>query len=69
MVRDGPPERDDWPRGRAAPRSIARPAPPALAAFRREQPFGWQEEAVDQLAGMDERYGRAAAARDFAAPP
>jgi ribosomal protein S18 acetylase RimI-like enzyme len=39
-----------------------------LAAFRREQPFGWQEEAVDQLAGMDERYDRAARARDFAAP-
>ena len=27
----------------------------ALAAFRREQPFGWQEEAVRQLAEMDER--------------
>jgi ribosomal protein S18 acetylase RimI-like enzyme len=41
----------------------------ALAAFRREQPFGWQEEAVQQLTAMDERYGRALRARDFAAPP
>ncbi len=41
----------------------------ALAAFRREQPFGWQPEAVDQLHSMDERYGRALRARDFAAPP
>ena len=40
-----------------------------LAAFRREQPFGWQEEAVRQLAAMDERYGRVSRARDFAAPP
>jgi ribosomal protein S18 acetylase RimI-like enzyme len=40
-----------------------------LAAFRREQPFGWQETAVQQLAAMDERYGRATRARDFAAPP
>jgi ribosomal protein S18 acetylase RimI-like enzyme len=40
-----------------------------LAAFRREQPFGWQDEAVRQLAEMDERYGRVLAARDFASPP
>ena len=40
-----------------------------LAAFRREQPFGWQDEAVRQLAEMDERYGRALGALDFAAPP
>jgi GNAT superfamily N-acetyltransferase len=40
-----------------------------LAAFRREQPFGWQEAAVDQLAAMDERYARTSHARDFAAPP
>jgi ribosomal protein S18 acetylase RimI-like enzyme len=40
-----------------------------LAAFRREQPFGWQEEAVRQLAEMDERYGRVCEGRDFAAPP
>lgn len=39
-----------------------------LAAFRREQPFGWQEEAVRQLAEMDARYTAAAAARDFVAP-
>ena len=39
-----------------------------LAAFRREQPFGWQEEAVRQLAEMDGRYTAAAAARDFVAP-
>ena len=41
----------------------------ALAAFRREQPFGWQDEAVHQLAEMDARYGRVLSARDFAAPP
>jgi GNAT superfamily N-acetyltransferase len=41
----------------------------ALAAFRREQPFGWQEEAVQQLTAMDDRYGRALHARDFASPP
>jgi GNAT superfamily N-acetyltransferase len=39
-----------------------------LAAFRREQPFGWQETAVEQLAAMDERYARVRRARDFAAP-
>ena len=41
----------------------------ALAAFRREQPFGWQAAAVRQLAGMDERYGEAVEARDFGSPP
>jgi hypothetical protein len=41
----------------------------ALAAFRREQPFGWQDEAVRQLAEMDARYNRVLSARDFAAPP
>lgn len=40
-----------------------------LAAFRREQPFGWQDEAVRQLAEMDDRYTRVVAARDFASPP
>jgi GNAT superfamily N-acetyltransferase len=40
-----------------------------LAAFRREQPFGWQDEAVRQLAEMDARYDRVLAARDFASPP
>jgi ribosomal protein S18 acetylase RimI-like enzyme len=41
----------------------------ALAAFRREQPFGWQDEAVRQLAEMDARYDRILGARDFASPP
>lgn len=41
----------------------------ALAAFRREQPFGREDEAVRQLAEMDARYDTALAARDFAAPP
>jgi GNAT superfamily N-acetyltransferase len=41
----------------------------ALAAFRREQPFGWQEEALRQLAAMDERFTRELGARDFVAPP
>jgi ribosomal protein S18 acetylase RimI-like enzyme len=41
----------------------------ALAAFRREQPFGWQDEAIRQLAEMDARYDRVVAARDFASPP
>ncbi len=39
-----------------------------LAAFRREQPFGWQEEAVRQLGSMDDRYSRALDAHDFVAP-
>ena len=41
----------------------------ALATFRREQPFGWQAAAVRQLAAMDDRYGSALEARDFASPP
>jgi GNAT superfamily N-acetyltransferase len=41
----------------------------ALAAFRREQPFGWQTAAVRQLGAMDERYGEVLDARDFASPP
>ena len=41
----------------------------ALGAFRREQPFGWQAEAVRQLAEMDDRYTAVVAARDFASPP
>jgi ribosomal protein S18 acetylase RimI-like enzyme len=66
MVRDRPPERHVVPGvgGEVDRETGAR----ALAAFRREQPFGWQEEAVQQLAGMDDRYGRAAHVRDFAAP-
>jgi GNAT superfamily N-acetyltransferase len=66
MVRDRPAER------RVAERSGAeidrRAGAAGLAAFRREQPFGWQEEAVNQLAAMDERFDRAAAARDFGSP-
>ena len=41
----------------------------ALAAFRREQPFGWQAAAVRQLAAMDERYGSVLETHDFASPP
>jgi hypothetical protein len=66
MVRDRPPRR------RAAVRSAGEvdrgTGAAGLAAFRREQPFGWQEAAVEQLAAMDERYGRAVAGRDFGAP-
>ena len=66
MVRDRPPERAV---ARGAGAEVDRRTGAAgLAAFRREQPFGWQEEAVEQLAGMDERYDRAAQARDFASP-
>jgi len=67
MVRDHTAERTA-PRG-AAGEVDRQTGARALAAFRREQPFGWQEEAVEQLTAMDERYGRATRARDFAAPP
>jgi ribosomal protein S18 acetylase RimI-like enzyme len=67
MVRDRPPERSVR---QGAGAEVGRETGAAtLAAFRREQPFGWQETAVQQLAAMDERYGRATRARDFAAPP
>jgi GNAT superfamily N-acetyltransferase len=66
MVRDRKPVRTA-PRGAGGEVNRDRGAR-ALAAFRREQPFGWQEEAVQQLSAMDERYGRAIRARDFAAP-
>ena len=66
MVRDREPERTAAP-GAGGEVERARGAA-ALAAFRREQPFGWQEEAVQQLAAMDDRYGRAVRARDFASP-
>jgi GNAT superfamily N-acetyltransferase len=67
MVRDRPPERPVRP---GAGAEVDRDTGAAtLAAFRREQPFGWQETAVEQLAAMDERYARASRARDFAAPP
>jgi ribosomal protein S18 acetylase RimI-like enzyme len=66
MVRDRAPERSVPDR---AGGEVDREAGAAgLAAFRREQPFGWQAEAVDQLAGMDERYDRAAHARSFGSP-
>jgi GNAT superfamily N-acetyltransferase len=67
MVRDRAPERTaaEGAGGEVDRATGAR----ALAAFRREQPFGWQEEAVQQLTAMDERYSRAIQARDFAAPP
>jgi ribosomal protein S18 acetylase RimI-like enzyme len=67
MVRQRPPDRALEP-GAAA--EVSRDAgAAALAAFRREQPFGWQDEAVRQLAEMDERYTHVLAARDFASPP
>jgi GNAT superfamily N-acetyltransferase len=67
MVRDRPSERE-LPPGAGGEVDRATGAR-ALATFRREQPFGWQEEAVQQLTAMDERFGRAVRARDFAAPP
>jgi GNAT superfamily N-acetyltransferase len=67
MVQRGAPERR-VPPGAGAEIGRAEGAA-ALAAFRREQPFGWQEEAVRQLAAMDDRYGRAVEARDFGSPP
>jgi ribosomal protein S18 acetylase RimI-like enzyme len=67
MIRDRPAERGAPP---GAGAEVDRETGAAtLAAFRREQPFGWQETAVEQLARMDERYGRVSRARDFAAPP
>jgi GNAT superfamily N-acetyltransferase len=66
MVRDREPERRaDSGAGGEVDRDTGAAA---LAAFRREQPFGWQETAVEQLAAMDERYGRVSRGRDFAAP-
>jgi spore maturation protein CgeE len=67
MVQGRPPERR-VPPGAGAEIGRAEGAA-ALAAFRREQPFGSQEEAVRQLGAMDERYGRALEARDFGSPP
>jgi ribosomal protein S18 acetylase RimI-like enzyme len=67
MVRDRPAERPG--RARAGAEVDRATGAATLAAFRREQPFGWQETAVEQLAAMDERYARASRARDFAAPP
>jgi ribosomal protein S18 acetylase RimI-like enzyme len=67
MVRDRPAERPS--RAKAGAEVDRETGAATLAAFRREQPFGWQEAAVEQLAAMDERYARASRARDFAAPP
>ena len=67
MLRQRPPDRAPQP-GAAA--EVSRDLGAAtLAAFRREQPFGWQDEAVRQLAEMDDRYTRVLGARDFASPP
>ncbi|HEX6583438.1 MAG TPA: GNAT family N-acetyltransferase [Thermoleophilaceae bacterium] len=67
MVRRRPPDREPEP---GAGAEVSRRLGAAtLAAFRREQPFGWQDEAVRQLAEMDDRYTRVLAARDFASPP
>jgi ribosomal protein S18 acetylase RimI-like enzyme len=67
MLRLRPPDRAPE---RAVAGEVSRAVGAAtLAAFRREQPFGWQDDAVRQLAEMDQRYGRVLAARDFASPP
>jgi ribosomal protein S18 acetylase RimI-like enzyme len=67
MVRRRPPDRAPEPgTGREVSRDVGAST---LAAFRREQPFGWQDEAVRQLAEMDRRYDEVLGARDFAAPP
>jgi GNAT superfamily N-acetyltransferase len=67
MLRCRPPDREPEP---GAGAEVSREVGAAtLAAFRREQPFGWQDEAVRQLAEMDARYDRVLNARDFGAPP
>ena len=67
MVRRRAPDRPPEP---GAASEVSRDLGAAtLAAFRREQPFGWQDEAVRQLAEMDDRYTREVNARDFASPP
>jgi ribosomal protein S18 acetylase RimI-like enzyme len=67
MLRRRPPDRPSQPgAGGEVTRKVGAAA---LAAFRREQPFGWQAEAVRQLAEMDARFDRVLAARDFASPP
>jgi GNAT superfamily N-acetyltransferase len=67
MLRRRPPDRTPEPGAGAEVGKEAGAS--ALAAFRREQPFGWQDEAVRQLAEMDARYDRVLAARDFGSPP
>ncbi len=47
----------------------ARPAPPRWRASGASSPSAPSSEAIEQLAGMDDRYGRALNARDFASPP
>ena len=67
MVRRRPPDRVPEPgEGAEVTRDVGAAT---LAAFRREQPFGWQDEAVRQLAEMDDRYTQVAGARDFGSPP
>jgi GNAT superfamily N-acetyltransferase len=67
MLRRREPDRLPEPgMGAEVPRDVGAAA---LEAFRREQPFGWQDEAVRQLSEMDARYDRVLAGRDFAAPP
>jgi GNAT superfamily N-acetyltransferase len=66
LVRTGEPDRPAEPGRAAEPPDEVGAA--TFAAFRREQPFGWQEEAIRQLAEMDARYTRALAARSFVAP-
>ena len=67
MVRRRPPDRPPDPGlGAEVSRELGAAT---LAAFRREQPFGWQDEAVRQLAEMDARYGEVLNGRDFASPP
>jgi GNAT superfamily N-acetyltransferase len=67
MLRRRPPDREAEP---GAGAEVSKEVGAAtLAAFRREQPFGWQDEAVRQLAEMDARYDRVVGARDFASPP
>jgi GNAT superfamily N-acetyltransferase len=66
MLRRRPPDRPPEP---GAGGEVSRDVGAAtLAAFRREQPFGWQKEAVRQLAEMDSRFDHLLAARDFVAP-
>jgi ribosomal protein S18 acetylase RimI-like enzyme len=67
MLRRRPPEKQPEP---GAAGEVSRDVgAAALAAFRRERPFGRESEAVRQLAEMDARYDRALRARDFASPP
>jgi ribosomal protein S18 acetylase RimI-like enzyme len=67
MLRGREPDRPPEPgAGGEVPREVGAAT---LEAFRREQPFGWQDQAVRQLAEMDARYDRVLGARDFGSPP